>query len=152
MEAPSTASLPGGRFEDNNPLRARIEVTVDDHDNIDLIKQQIRDFRQWMNSHGQRNKPLINTEYGILMTEDVGFTYSRVRTFMLNSFDAFLNNLSDPTLGYPADGNRLLQEWFWFSLAVNDFEGRVVNTRPVRRSHPRHQTTGHRLSATTSCR
>lgn len=128
MEAPSTVSLPGGRFQDNDPLRARIEVTVENHDNLDLIAQQIRDFRQWMNSHGQRDKPLINTEYGILMPEEVGFPYSRVRTFMLNSFDLFLNNLSDPNLGYPADGNRLLQEWFWFSLAVNDFEGLVVHT------------------------
>jgi hypothetical protein len=128
MEAPSTASLPGGRFEDNSPLRAMIVVSVDDHDDLDLIAQQIRDFRQWMRDRGLRNKPLINTEYGILMTEDIGFDYPRVRTFMLNSFDRFLNGLTDPTLGYPADGNRLLQEWFWFALAVEDFEGRAVNT------------------------
>lgn len=128
MEAPSTAGLPGGRFEDNSPLRSRIEVTVENHDNLTLIAQQIRDFRQWMNAHGQRDKPLINTEYGILMTEDIGFDYPRVRTFMLNSFDLFLNNLTDPALGYPADGNRLLQEWFWFALSVDDFEGRVVHT------------------------
>ena len=61
------------------------------------------------------------------MTEDIGFGYSRVRTFMLNSFTRFLS-LSDAATGYPADDNRLLQEWFWFSLAVNDFEGRVVHT------------------------
>ncbi len=128
MEAPSTASLPSGRFEDNSPLRAMIVVSVDDHDNLNLITQQIRDFRQWMLSRGQRNKPLINTEYGILMTEDIGFDYPRVRSFMLNSFDAFLNGLVDPALGYPADDNRLLQEWFWFALAVNDFEGRTVHT------------------------
>ena len=77
---------------------------------------------------GLRNKPLINTEYGILMTEDIGFDYPRVRSFMLNSFNAFLNDLVDPALGYPADDNRLLQEWFWFDLAVNDFEGRIVHT------------------------
>lgn len=128
ISAFSTATLPNGRFEDNNPLRARIETTVENHDNLDLITQQIRDFRQWMANHGQRNKPLIDTEYGILMTEDVGFTYQRVRTFMLNSFNRFLNQLTDPALGYPADDNRLLQEWFWFALANNDFEGRLVHT------------------------
>lgn len=128
MQASSTASLPGGRFEDNNPLRAMIVTTVDDHDNIDLVTQQIRVFRQWMRDHGQRDKPLINTEYGILMTEDIGFDYPRVRTFMLSSFDRFLNSLVDPTLGYPADDNRMLQEWFWFALAINDFEGRVTRT------------------------
>ncbi len=123
--APSTASLPGGRFEDNDPLRARIVTSVDDHDDLDQIVQQIRDFRQWMVDHGQRNKPLINTEFGILMTADVGFDYPRVRTFMLNSFNRFLNALADPNLGYPEDGNRLLQEWFWFSLTVDAFEGRI---------------------------
>jgi hypothetical protein len=93
-----------------------------------MITQQIRDFRQWMRNRGQRNKPLINTEYGILMTEDIGFDYPRVRNFMLTSFDRFLNGLTDPTLGYPADDNRMLQEWFWFALAVDTFEGRAVHT------------------------
>lgn len=128
VQAPSTASLPGGRFEDNSPLRATIVSSVDDHDNIDLIVEQTRAFRQWMASRGQRNKPLINTEYGILMTEDLGFDYPRVRTFMINSFDTFLNNMVDPDLGYPADGNRLLQEWYWFALAVDEFEGRTSHS------------------------
>lgn len=128
VQAPSTASLPGGRFEDNSPLRANIISSINDHDNIDLIVQQTRAFRQWMADRGQRNKPLINTEYGILMTEDLGFDHQRVRTFMLNSFDTFLNNMVDPALGYPADGNRLLQEWYWFALAVEQFEGRTVHT------------------------
>lgn len=128
MQASSTASLPGGRFEDNDPLRAMVVTTVDDHDNIDLVTQQIRVFRQWMRDRGLRDKPLINTEYGILMTEDIGFDYPRVRTFMLSSFDRFLNGLIDPNLGYPADDNRMLQEWFWFALAINDFEGRATNT------------------------
>lgn len=128
IRAPSTTNLPSGKFEDNNPLRARIINSVDDHDNLDLIVQQIRDFRQWMADHGQRNKPLIDTEYGILMTADLGFDYSRVRTFMLGSFQRFSSDLIDANLGYPEDGNRMLQEWFWFALAVDDFEGRVSNT------------------------
>lgn len=128
VAAPSTASLPGGRFEDNSPLRARIITSIDAHDNLEVIAQQILDFRQWMLEHGQRNKPLINTEHGILMTEDLGFDYTRVRTFMLNSFNLFLNQLVDTNLGYPADDNRLLQEWFWFALAVDDFEGRTTAT------------------------
>jgi hypothetical protein len=128
MQAPSTASLPAGRFEDNDPLRAMIISSVNDHDNMDLIAQQIRQFRQWMANRGQRHKPLINTEHGILMTEDLGFPIERVQAFMVNSFNYFLNNLTDPTLGYPEDDNRLLQEWFWFALAVEQFEGRAVQT------------------------
>lgn len=128
IAAPSTANLANGRLEDNDPLRATIVTSVNDHDNLTLITQQIRDFRQWMLDHDQRSKPLINTEYGILMTQDVGFDYTRVRTFMLNSFNRFLNDLVDPNLGYPDDGNRLLQEWFWFALAVDRFENRINNS------------------------
>lgn len=137
MQAPSTAALPAGRFEDNSPLRAMIISSVNDHDNIDLIAQQIRQFRQWMVNRGQRNKPLINTEHGILMTEDLGFPIERVQAFMVNSFNYFLNNLIDPALGYPEDDNRLLQEWFWFALSVEQFEGRAVQTglfHPVTRA------------------
>lgn len=125
--APSTAALPQGRLEDNSPLRARLVPTVDDHDNIPMMEQMIRDFRQWMALHGHRDKPLINTEHGILMTEDLGFTYPRVRTFMLSSFDSFLN-LTDPATGYAVDGNRLLQEWHWFSLDEGSMDGRAVKS------------------------
>lgn len=137
MQAPSTQTLPGGRFEENSPLRAMIISSVEDHDNMALIEQQIRQFRQWMANRGQRHKPLINTEHGILMTEDLGFPIGRVQAFMLNSFNRFLNDLVDPALGYPEDDNRLLQEWFWFALAVEQFEGRAVQTglyHPVTRA------------------
>ena len=112
IRAPSTTSLPDGRFEDNDPLRARIVANINEHDRVDKIVEQIRDFRQWMADHGQRNKPLINSEHGILGTEDLGFTYQRVRTFMIDSFNRFLNGIVDPNLGYPDDGNRMLQEWY----------------------------------------
>ena len=100
IRAPSTTGLPNGLFEDNDPLRARIVASINEHDRIDLIVEQIRDFRQWMVVHDQRNKPLINSEHGILGTEDLGFTYPRVRTFMIDSFNRFLNDIVDPNLGY----------------------------------------------------
>lgn len=125
--APSTASLPAGRLEDNNSMRARLVGSIDDHDNLDLIEQMIRDFRQWMANRGQGYKPLINTEHGILMTEDLGFDYARVKTFMINSFNRF-RNLTDPVIGMADDGGRLLQEWHWFSLDVDYFEGRRLQS------------------------
>lgn len=128
VTARSTSALPGGRLENDYPLRARIVTDVANYDNLDLIEEQIRAFRRWMAQHGQRNKPLVNTEYGVLMTTDLGFDYARVRDFMLDSFERFTSDLIDPTLGYPGDDNRLLQQWFWYALAQDEFEGRSTET------------------------
>jgi hypothetical protein len=78
-------------------------------------KQHIIDFRQWMKDRGQQGKPLIITEFGILMWEEHGYDYDRVIAFMQGTFD-FLTTATDPDTGYPADGYRLVQAWAWFSL------------------------------------
>ncbi len=87
---------------------------VADHNNLQLIEGQIRRMRQWMIDHGQREKPLWITEYGILMPPSYGFPPSVVNQFIEDSFDLF-NSLADPALGYSADGQRLVQQWTWFS-------------------------------------
>ncbi|MFC2031533.1 hypothetical protein ACFLWA_12505, partial [Chloroflexota bacterium] len=51
-----------------------------------------------------------------LMPEFYGYDYARVRDFMVETFE-FFHTAADPALGYPADGNRLVQRWCWFSLA-----------------------------------
>jgi len=96
--------------------------TVEDHDNMTIFKEQIRRFRIWMKDHDERDKPLIVSEYGILMPTDLGFDESRVEAFMLATFDYFLNTKSNE-LGYPADENRLVQAWAWYSLDDDHFEG-----------------------------
>ena len=96
--------------------------TVEDHDSMTIFNQQIRDFRKWMKDKGERNKPLIVSEYGILMPEDLGFDEPRVEAFMLATFDYFLNTKVS-WLGYPADDNRLVQAWAWYSLDDDHFEG-----------------------------
>ncbi len=92
-----------------------IQYKVGDHDNLGIFEQHIVAFRQWMADHGYRDKPLIVSEYGILLSPLHGFRYPTVRKFMLGTFDYFLNTV-DSTLGYPADENRLVQSWSWFSL------------------------------------
>jgi len=87
---------------------------VEDHDNLTLLEQQVRAMRQWMADHGQRDKPLWISEYGILMPEEYGFDAARVTRYMLGSFDLLLN-LRDAKLGYPGDDNRLVQRWNWYS-------------------------------------
>lgn len=88
---------------------------IDDHDDLSLFQQQIVDFRRWMVKHGQRDKPLIVSEFGILMPEEYGFPPDRVARFMTEAFD-FLLNATDQDLGYPADDNRLVQRLAWYSL------------------------------------
>jgi len=93
---------------------------IDDHDRLDIFKQQLVDFRRWMAARGYRDKALLVTEYGILMPADYGFDHPRVRDFMLGTFD-YMRTAADPALGQPADGNRLVQRWCWYSLADSNY-------------------------------
>lgn len=88
---------------------------IADHDDMEIFAQQIIGFRYWMWKQGQRNKPLIISEYGILMPPDYGFPPEAVKKFMGDSFDFFLS-ARDEEIGYPEDDNRLVQQWCWYSL------------------------------------
>jgi hypothetical protein len=89
---------------------------IDDHDDMALFRRQILGFRRWMAAHGQRDRPLVVSEYGILMPPDYGFDEARVRAFMHATFDFFCS-ARDEDVGYPQDENRLVQWWAWYSLA-----------------------------------
>jgi len=97
---------------------------VQDHDNMTYFKQHIVDFRRWMKNKGEQNKPLIISEYGILMPCDwYGFCDNRVKNFMLATFNYFMGAESvNLSLGYPADGYRMVQRWAWYSLNDDYFE------------------------------
>jgi hypothetical protein len=49
------------------------------------------------------------------MPEEYGFPLERVESFMYDTYD-FMLNAADHQTGYPADGNRLVQRWAWYSL------------------------------------
>lgn len=87
---------------------------IEEHDSLILVERQVRLLRQWMETRGQRHKPLYITEYGILMPPEYNFPLSRVINFLVASYDLF-GELRDDRLGYPPDGNRLVQRWVWFS-------------------------------------
>jgi hypothetical protein len=95
---------------------------LDDHDRLDIFAEQIVRFRRWMADIGERDKPLIVSEYGILMVYNDGFDFPRVQKFMLGTFDYFMTAIDDE-IGYPADENRLVQRWAWYSLNDKRFEG-----------------------------
>ncbi len=107
--------IPPGFSIDRGTIRS-----IEQHGSLKIFRQQIIDFRQWMASHGYRDKELIVSEYGILMPPDYGFDMARVKEFMLGSFDFFMT-ATDNSIGLPADGNRLVQRWCWFSLSDSNY-------------------------------
>ena len=100
-------------------------------DNWDFTKlwTQVVALRTWMKNHGQKEKPLITSEYG------VNYPYSYYSCYdspdktacsvqlrdrmMYPSFNAFLNQ-TDSNIGYSIDGNRLVQRWAWWSADGDD--------------------------------
>jgi len=93
---------------------------LDDHDDLEVFKAQIINFRQWLADRGQRDKPLIVSEFGILMPEDYGFGPERVQRFLYGTYE-FMLTATDEQIGYPADDNRLVQRWAWYSLSDNRY-------------------------------
>jgi hypothetical protein len=124
-----------------------------EHDNMAVFAEQVIAMRSWMKSRGLQQKPLILSEYSILypyeldpngcfLQDEYGncFTPTRVQNFMANSFN-YLESATDPNLGYALDGNRLVQQWVWFSIstdgagAVSNLyeqeDGNLTNIRPL---------------------
>jgi hypothetical protein len=50
------------------------------------------------------------------MPAEYGFPFELVRDFMLDAAD-YMMTATDGDFGYPADGNRLVQRWAWYSAA-----------------------------------
>lgn len=90
--------------------------TVWDNASPTIFAQHMRDFRAWMAANGERNKPLIVSEYGVLMPSSyLPNGDQSVIDFMTATFD-FMLSTTDDTLGFPLDENRLVQRWLWYSL------------------------------------
>ncbi len=100
-----------------------------------VFRQRLLDFRVWMRDRGERDKPLYITEYGELFPyppyiepppyqDENGeyITEARAAAFMTGTFDVLLN-LADAAVGYPADENRLVQRWLWYSVSDTNFGG-----------------------------
>jgi Glycosyl hydrolase catalytic core len=107
--------IPPGMEADQGQL-----YEIKDHADMAIFRRQITDFRRWMAAHGQRDKPLIVSEYGILMPEGYGFPPEAVGRFLVDTFDYFLQ-ARDKEIGYPDDDNRLVQTFCWFGAAVREY-------------------------------
>ncbi len=123
--------IPPGMTEDTGTL-----YEIGDHADIRILRDLIEGFRRWMAERGRRDKPLIVTEYGILMPDDYGFPPSLVSRFMTATFDYFLS-ARDAKLGYAADDYRLVQAFCWYSAAdtvyptSNLFDAKTRTVTPV---------------------
>ena len=129
-------------FGRQNPGNNESRCTMDEvycrkeHDSLTIFQQQVVAFRQWMKDHEQQNKPFIISEIALLYPYQTNaeyggtifFTTERVNNYMDGVFDYLQNDAIDANLGYPADGNRLVQQWLWYSLNVPDgIQGRISN-------------------------
>jgi hypothetical protein len=93
-----------------------------DQARADLFQQLILEFRHWMKEKGLQNKPLIITEMGVLAprTDSGGsFPHERINQFMYETFEYMMTE-TDPEIGYPPDGYRLVQRWVWYALTPSD--------------------------------
>ncbi len=98
------------------PDETGILYEIEDNADLGILKEQVWTFRRWMKERGLGGKPLIVTEFGVLMPPEYGFPFETVRDFMLGAFD-FLLTAADGDLGYAPDGDRLVQRFAWFSVA-----------------------------------
>lgn len=103
------AGIPPG-FDDAQGVLYEIE----DSGNLELFRQQLVTFRRWMADRGYRDRALVVSEFSIPMPEEYGFPPERVQAFMRATYDYMLT-AADAEIGYPRDGNRLVQRWAWFS-------------------------------------
>lgn len=87
---------------------------IADHGDLDLFKQHITTFRDWMAVNGYADRPLAVTEFGILLPEDMGFPPDAVADYLRGAFDFFREATGEQ--GLAADDGRLVQVAFWYSL------------------------------------
>ncbi len=108
--------IPPGMIDPSGlPIDQGILYEIEDHNDLDLFKQNLIDFRRWLAEKGYRDRPLAVTEFGILMPADFGFPPQVVADFMRGSFE-ILVEATDESIGYVADDNRLVQWSFWYSV------------------------------------
>ena len=112
------------------------------NDDIEIFKEHVIAFRQWMADNGQRDKPLIISEFGVLYPsswfDELGGSKGdeRVKIFMKETFE-FLASETDAEIGFAADDNRLVQRWLWYGLnnltweqnKSSGFNGNLTNAR-----------------------
>lgn len=95
------------------------DYTLRDHVDINIFKSLVWDFRSWLYRNGYIDKPLIVSEWGVLMPfwflANEGVTEEDAKNFIREAIQ-FMDETTDPVLGYSADNYRLIQRQALYSL------------------------------------
>jgi hypothetical protein len=94
------------------PAQRGVMADIDDHASVERFIESLRRFRAWMAERGYRDRPLLLTEFGGAVP---GMNPNELLGFMRGAV-GWMAGATDRTIGYAADGNRLVQGWAWFSL------------------------------------
>ena len=98
------------------PLRAdyfgaTAHVLAGDGADVGVFEQQILRLRRWLAAHGRRDARVIVSEWGVGVG---GASPERIADFLRHTV-RFLATARDPALGCPADDDRLVQRFGWFT-------------------------------------
>ena len=99
-----------------------LELTSRDMLSVRGFRRNLSLFREWLRDRGYQNHPLIITEFGVLPRPELGFSNEEAAKFMAEITE-MMRTTTDPAIGYPADGHRLVQMWAWFSTRYWNFGG-----------------------------
>lgn len=91
----------------------------DRHAEFRVFASRLADFRLWMRLNGYQERPLIVSEYGVLLGPEHGYHEQRVADYLKATF-AHMATAADVD-GYAADSYRLVQRWAWFSVNYRPF-------------------------------
>ncbi len=109
------AGLPVGLSMDHGEL-----YEIEQHGDISIFKQNLIQFRKWMKENGYQDSPLVVTEFGILLSEEFGYTQEFISDYLKHTSEWMLT-YQDEEIGFPEDNYRLVQKFAWFSLSDPNF-------------------------------
>ena len=117
---PENYRAPGADIPPGITATSGMQYTPYDHLDINVFSGLMVSLRTWMKSHGYQNTPLIVTEYGALyplwyLSGSFGLTQNDIDDYLHDAIN-YATNHSDPALGYPPDGYRLVQQAALYSL------------------------------------
>ena len=93
---------------------------IEQHGDISIFQQNLIVFRKWMKENGYQDKPLVVTEYGILLPEEFGYTQEIISDYLKRTSEWMLT-YQDEEIGFSEDNYRLVQKFAWFSLSDPNF-------------------------------